>query len=89
MIHPYNTERVGHIIEAGRAEILAAVSALVDDLCDHGAIRIHRAWGAGAERREIAQRAAEVAVLSVLTCDWAALDEETKWLYFERKKETA
>lgn len=82
----YNTERVSQAIEDGEQEIAEAVTWLVDNLVDLSAIRIHRNWSSSEERRQIVARATQVALLSVLTCDWATLDPETAWLHIERKQ---
>ena len=85
MAFGYNDDHVRHLIEDGKVEISSAIARLVDDLIDNSAIRIHRNWSSLEERQAIVKAATEVALLSVLTCDWSNLDDETRWLFIERK----
>lgn len=89
MPFPYSTERVSEAIESGEHDIACAVGRLVDALIDNSAIRIHRNWSSAEERKAIVDVATKVALLSVLTCDWATLDEETTWLHIKRAKVAA
>lgn len=84
MAFTYNADHIAHLIDNGKDAITEAVEKLVDDLIDNGAIRINRNWSALQERAAIIKAARDVCLLSVLTCDWSHLDDETRWLFVER-----
>lgn len=81
MTFAYSPQRTLEIIQDAEGAVRDAVGDLVDALIDANAIRIHREWPAFAERKQIVEIATKLAIISVLTCDWAVIDDETRWLH--------